>query len=75
MLKMFARSLYFRTKDAIKNKTTEIVVYKIDTSKVPNLQLYDDPNFAVEGASGYYTYTNIPPSAMTKAQVFDVNNM
>lgn len=75
VLKMFARSLYRNMKDQIKDKTTEMVVYEIETSKVPKLQLYDDYNFSVEGASGYYTYNNIAPSSMTKAHVFDVNNM
>lgn len=75
VLKLFARSLYRTMKDQVKSKTKQIVVYQIDTSKIPNLELYDDPNFAVEGASGYYTYNNISPSAMTKVQVFDIDNM
>lgn len=71
VLEGFASSLYYAMKPEVKQLTGVMVVYRIDTSKVKKLELYDDPNFEVVGARGYYTYNNIPPSAMSKVKIFD----
>ena len=60
-----------KMKPEVKKLTGVMIVYRIDTSKVNKLKLHDDPNFQVVGARGYYTYNNIPPSAMTKVKAFD----
>jgi hypothetical protein len=72
-LNMFARQLYFAMKKEAKDRTGAMVVYRIDTRKVNNLKLLEDPNFVPVFVRGYYTYYNIAPSAMTKIHAYDTN--
>lgn len=68
----FVEQLYYAMKRDARQKTKEMVVYRVDTKKVNNLQLLEDPNFVSSRIKGYYTYTNIPPSAMAKVYTFNV---
>lgn len=45
------------------------VMFQVDITKVPNIELRNDPNF--EG--GVYTLQNIPPSALKVVKKFDMS--
>ena len=72
MLETFARQLYGAMNYKAKERTEAMVVYRIDSSKVNNFKLHEDPNFEPLRMRGYYTYNNIAPTAMTKIHIFDV---
>jgi len=56
-------ALLEKAKPEVRDKTQTMIVYKIDTSKVKNLVVYEDPNFLI-GDGAVWTQKNIPPSAM-----------
>ena len=47
--------------DKIKKKEEIYVILGIKTDLVPNMKIYDDPNYKL---SGYYTLNNISPNAL-----------
>lgn len=60
-----AQALFNTTKPEVKDKTNHLVIYRIDPSKVNNLEVFEDPNFLM-GNGAVWTQKNIPPSAMKK---------
>lgn len=51
------------------------VILKIDISKIsPKAKFYRDPNFTTDAAAdtGFYTYTNIPPNAISVLRQMEV---
>jgi hypothetical protein len=52
-----------KAKPEIKSKVKSLSVYKIDTSKVANLEVYEDENFLI-GDGAVWTQKNIPPKAI-----------
>lgn len=55
--------LFDKVKPEVKSKVESLSVYKIDTSKVPNLEVYEDENFLI-GDGAVWTQKNIPPKAI-----------
>jgi hypothetical protein len=75
-IKKLAVLLHITTKKAAKDRTNVVVVYKIDTKKVKNLELREDPQFASYGdVKAYYTHSNIPPDAIEQEFSFSPSEL
>lgn len=56
-------------------RTDDFVVFKIDKSKIQNLQLYRDNNFKSndpKNPTAIYTYSNIPPNAIVDVKTIKI---
>jgi hypothetical protein len=70
-IKKVAAALFNKSKPEIQEKTNYIIVYRVNTDKVNNLEVYEDPNFFIADGA-VWTYKNIPPSALERFLEIDI---
>lgn len=70
-IKGVAAALFNESKPEIQEKTNYIIVYRVDTDKVNNLEVYEDPNFLIADGA-VWTYKNIPPAALERFLEIDI---